>query len=319
MISPKVKFLLDQARLAPSSHNSQPWSFKIGEDHLDIYADLKRKLKEGDKEGRMLFVSLGCLITNLKLAADHLGLIYDFDYLPGQLNLAARMNLGGEKERSGKYFEAISEKRSTRNRYKDTPLAHSDLEGLKNLNQDKGLKIDFITDQNLKLRIAEISSRAMKEIMSKREFRRELASWLRNNLTLKRDGMPGNGHGMSLIVSFIAPFILQRINVSEVEAKKEKMRIMNFPAVGIISSTQNNQIGWLKTGELLQLILLAAHSMGIDSAIRVASIENPEARQKLRIALNLADSSPQMLFGLGYGERSAPRSPRRKLEDMIMD
>ena len=313
MLSPKVKFLLNNARLAPSSHNSQPWSFKVGENYIEVYADPKRRLKEGDKEGRMLFVSLGCLITNLKVAADYLGLNYNFDYSHDVI----RMNFAGEKEKSGKYFEAITEKRSNRNRYKDDPLSLDDLKELENLNQDDGLKINFVTDGNLKSRIAEISSQAMKEIMSNRAFRKELAYWLRTNLSWKRDGMPGSGHGMPLLVSFIAPFILRHIDVSKVEAIKERKRIMNFPAVSIISSKENNQSGWLKVGELLEMVLLAANSKGIDSAIRVASIENPAARDKLKDMLNLTDFSPQMLFGLGYAVKTAPHSPRRKLEELL--
>ncbi|MBI2450682.1 MAG: nitroreductase family protein [Candidatus Nealsonbacteria bacterium] len=314
----EIKSLLHYGVLAPSSHNSQPWAFKIGENNLEIYADFKRKLKEGDKDGRMLFVSLGCLITNLKIAADYLGLAYDFNYLSEPTGLAAIMNFRGEKEKSEKYFKAIAERRSNRNRYKDMLIPEPNLKELENLNCEKSLRINFITGQELKSKIAEISSQAMGQAMSNRNFRRELASWLRTNLTMKKDGMPGNGHGISLLVSFIAPFILRHVNVSKVEAKKEKKRIMNFPAVGIISSKENNPASWLKTGELLEMILLAAQSRGIDSAIRVAAIENQEAREKLKNALNLKGFLPQMLFGLGYAEKEAPHSPRRKIEDFII-
>ena len=314
----EIKSLLQYGILAPSSHNSQPWAFKFGDDFIEIHADFKRKLSEGDKEGRMLYAGLGCSITNLKIAADYFGLAYDLDYRLDPSGLTAKMNFHGGKEKSGEYFQAIAERRSNRNKYSDKPIPEAVLGELSSLNQEGSLRIDFITDQKLKSEIAAISSRAMKQVMSDRNFRKELASWLRTNLTIKKDGMPGNGHGMPLLVSVAAPFILRHVDVSEVEAKKEKMRILNFPAVGVISSAQNNPENWLKTGELLEMVLLAAQSKGIDSAIRVASIENFQAREELKNALNLGNFTPQMLFGLGYAEKPAPHSPRRALKDAII-
>lgn len=322
----EIKELLKYGILAPSSHNSQPWAFRLGENYLEIYADLKRWLKESDKEGRMLFVALGCLITNLKIAASHFGLSYKMDYaelprLPMSGNLLAatmRFNDSGNHTQED-YFQAIAERRSNRNRYKAQPISDADLENLKCLNEEDALKIDLIADTGLKSQIAEISSEAMGDIMSDRNFRRELAFWLRTNLTLKKDGMPGNGHCMPLLVSCVAPLILRTIDVSKVEAKKERARLLNFPTVAIISSEENNPVNWLKTGELLEKVLLAAQSKGIDSAIRVASIEFPESREKLKRALGQTDFIPQMLFGLGYAEKEAPHSPRRNIKEVIYD
>ncbi len=93
---------------------------------------------------------------------------------------------------------------------------------------------------------------------------------------------------------------------------------MNFPAVGVISSNENHRQQWLKVGELLEMILLAIQSNSIDAAIRVASIEEPTARNELKQALGRHDFEPQMLFGLGYAEKPAPRSPKRRIEDYIL-
>ena len=320
MISANIKILLAYGALAPSSHNSQPWLFRVGEKYIEIYADPKRRLVEADKEGRMLFVALGCLITNLKIAADSFGLSHSLTYFVSSgSNLVARMNFLGEKNKTNEnYLRAISERRSNRNKYKNRPIPEDLLGALKDLNHDEGLKIDFVVEPELKSQIAGISSRAMGKIMSHSPFRQELAHWLRTNITRKKDGMPGSGHGMPLIVSFVAPHILRHVDVSKVEAKKERKRIMNFPAVGVISSKGNHPQQWLKVGELLEMILLAAQSNSIDSAIRVASIEDQIARNELKQALGLHDFEPQILFGLGYAEKPAPHSPRRRIENYIL-
>ena len=40
----KLLFLLRYAILAPSSHNTQPWKFLVGEDEIQVFADLARWL-----------------------------------------------------------------------------------------------------------------------------------------------------------------------------------------------------------------------------------------------------------------------------------
>lgn len=46
----KLRFLLNFAVLAPSSHNSQPWRFEVGEGMIKIFPDLSRRLPESDKK-----------------------------------------------------------------------------------------------------------------------------------------------------------------------------------------------------------------------------------------------------------------------------
>ncbi|MBI2120581.1 MAG: hypothetical protein HYT94_03085 [Parcubacteria group bacterium] len=48
----KLKFLIRFAVLAPSSHNSQPWSFSVGQNEIVIQPDMSRALHESDKNLR---------------------------------------------------------------------------------------------------------------------------------------------------------------------------------------------------------------------------------------------------------------------------
>ena len=47
--SPKeqLRFLLSFAIQAPSGHNTQPWLFRLEEDHVDLLADRTRALTGG--------------------------------------------------------------------------------------------------------------------------------------------------------------------------------------------------------------------------------------------------------------------------------
>ena len=76
----KLKFLLNYAILAPSSHNTQPWKFSIKGNSIEVYADLTRQLSEVDPENRELYTSIGCAIANLLIAAEHFGFGYKLEY-----------------------------------------------------------------------------------------------------------------------------------------------------------------------------------------------------------------------------------------------
>ena len=54
----KLTFLLKYAILAPSSHNTQPWLFKIVDNNvIEVYADRTRALPVVDPEDRALTLS----------------------------------------------------------------------------------------------------------------------------------------------------------------------------------------------------------------------------------------------------------------------
>ena len=66
--------ILYLASLAPSSHNTQPWTLKVVEPkHWIIGSDKKRWLPAVDPENREMFLSLGAFIENLVLAAGTYG------------------------------------------------------------------------------------------------------------------------------------------------------------------------------------------------------------------------------------------------------
>ena len=53
----KLKFLLRYAILAPSSHNTQPWAFTVGQDEIRVRLNLDRWLRAADPDRRDLHIS----------------------------------------------------------------------------------------------------------------------------------------------------------------------------------------------------------------------------------------------------------------------
>jgi len=66
-ISAEMRELVRYATLAASGHNTQPWTFTIAENAIDIHLDYARHLPALDPSDRELWVSLGAaLLTGLR-------------------------------------------------------------------------------------------------------------------------------------------------------------------------------------------------------------------------------------------------------------
>src|SRR5438105_2069360 len=78
--SEKLKFLLKFGVLAPSSHNTQPWSFSIEDNSILVYMEVGRRLPIADSNDRQLFLSIGCAIENIVIAADYFGYLSNVEY-----------------------------------------------------------------------------------------------------------------------------------------------------------------------------------------------------------------------------------------------
>jgi nitroreductase len=57
----QVDYLIATAARAPSVHNTQPWRFKVSRYKIELYADLRRKLRV-DPLGREMLISCGAAV-----------------------------------------------------------------------------------------------------------------------------------------------------------------------------------------------------------------------------------------------------------------
>lgn len=67
--SAQMRMLVHFATLAANGHNTQPWKFAIQENAIEIHPDTSRRLPVVDPVHRELWISLGCALENLLIAA----------------------------------------------------------------------------------------------------------------------------------------------------------------------------------------------------------------------------------------------------------
>jgi nitroreductase len=126
--------LVRYATLAPSSHNTQCWKFRIEEAAVSILPDLARRCPAVDPDDHHLFVSLGCAAENLIQAALAHGLMGHARFNAASGN-TLHISLESTHAVASTLFQAIPERQTTRGEYDGKPLSRQELELL-----DKALR-----------------------------------------------------------------------------------------------------------------------------------------------------------------------------------
>ena len=128
--------LVRYATLAPSSHNTQCWTFELQPAAITIRPDFARRCPAVDPDDHHVFVSLGCAAENLSLAALAHGLMTEahFDAGGDRLQLALQPTAA----KRSPLFEAIPQRQSTRAEYDGQPLSAADLNRLERAAAGRG-------------------------------------------------------------------------------------------------------------------------------------------------------------------------------------
>src|SRR5438477_564795 len=94
--SPQPLDLVRAAVLAANAHNTQPWRFRLFPDRIDLHAVPERTTGTMDQLRREMYLSLGCALENLTLAAAAAGLAPSVQVVPDPADptLAASVRLG---------------------------------------------------------------------------------------------------------------------------------------------------------------------------------------------------------------------------------
>lgn len=320
----RLKFLLRFALLAPSSHNSQPWRFHITGDQIVVYPELSRALPKSDKNDRQLFISLGAALANLLVAANFYGYRSKVRYMPNEFSGAAfvvrllEVEINNSINRDERIVKSIISRHSNRNKYSDRILSDEFIESIKSASGDQ-FRVYVIQDKKIKNKIADIVIDANVEAMDDSDFRFELSSYVKSNVTKSKIGMPMFGFGVPTLLSFLAPFLLRRFNLNRLSrSQDEELLKEHTPYFVIITSRVDDKESWIKAGEIFESIALMAERDGVRTASMAAPIQIGENYKKMQLLLS-TEMRPQVFFRMGYSEEITPHSPRLSLEDISQD
>jgi hypothetical protein len=121
---------------------------------------------------------------------------------------------------------------------------------------------------------------------------------------------------MGAATSALASWATKTLDVSRVLSAKHMNLCLEAPALIVING-EDDVIGWLKTGQLLQHLLLVATGHGLQCSFFNMPIEIPEFRVVLRRMLGVG-LWPQLLLRVGYSLTTPAMTPRRPVEETLV-
>jgi nitroreductase len=316
--------VVEAATRAPSSHNAQPWRFRLHGDALELHADRSRALPVADPKGREMLLACGAALLHVRLAVAHLGRAAQVTLLPtgAGTDLLARVVPAGPRTAAPddeELHDAIPRRRMNRYAFTDEPLPRSVTVALADEADREGAELRLAERPGLRRALADLVVTADRAQSSDPAFRAELAGWARPAGSGEADGVPASAYGMSARSAQAAPFVLRDFGAGSDDAgggpDRPDEAPEREPAILVLVTPGDGPADWLRAGQAMERVLLRATVLGVSASFLNQPLELPGARSRVREELGVP-GHPQIVMRLGVG-REVPPTPRRPVVDVL--
>lgn len=316
-------FLIRHAVLAPSSHNAQPWRFRLQGDALELLADPTRAQPVSDPCDRERVISCGAALGTMEIAARAHGVSLEVAAVPAARNrdLLARVRFGAavseaETQSARRLYAAIALRHTNRHPFAATPIHGPELAALQAQAARFGIGVRFVVDEGQKRRIAELVAEGDRMLGRRPEFRRKFGGWFHANDRRVRGGVPVPAPGLGALASTVGPFFARDFDWGPLKAASDEQLALASAALAVLIAPADTPKLWLATGRALAHLLLEATALGLASSLLNQAVELPSLRLRLEQDLSL-HGKPQRVIRMGQPLRQTLPTPRRPIDEVI--
>jgi hypothetical protein len=316
VISPTVvESCLYQATLAPSSHNTQPWRFRVREEDIELIADRTRALPVNDPFDRELTISCGAALFNLRVAAAAIGVQTLVERFPvvDDPDVLARITLATGTARRlhdvAALDAALLRRRTYRKKFLPQAVERSEVDALCAAAKEEGACLVPLDTQALRTAMADLISEADVLLWGDPRWRRELAAWMHPRRRNEGFGIPGMAHPA-------AELIVRSFDMGQGVGARDAQILQGSPLIAVLGTDEDDAAAWLTAGEALERVLLRACADGLQASFLNQPVVVPALRKRLQ-ALIPQVGIPQLVLRLGYPGSDLEPVRRRPLEEVI--
>ncbi|WP_187774265.1 Acg family FMN-binding oxidoreductase [Lolliginicoccus suaedae] len=305
------------ASRAPSVHNTQPWSWTLNGDRLELFADPDRQMQVADPTGRQMIISCGAMLHHLCVNLHDSGYDATIDRMPDPEDpqhlatvTVARARYVDERNRA--LAKAILERRSDRR-----PLGALSTEAIEQIRasyHDDEVSAVAITGSGRDA-FRRASEVALAQRLHDEPYQREL-SWWSGHYRLF-EGVPRS----SLVSSGTKPTVPSGRDFPAGTLTSDHGHD-DQATLFVLSTSGDAAEDWLRCGEAMSAMLLAATTERLGACPVTHVTELEESRAIVREATESADEMyryPQVVIRIG--ERLDPAMPpetgRRPLDEIL--
>ena len=294
------------ATLAPSSHNTQCWKFRIGDNSIDILADLSRRCPVVDPDDHHLHVSLGCAAENLVQAAPRHGLRAE-----ASVDAAAgiRVALEAGPTSTSPLYAAIPRRQSTRGDYDGRPLATDELRLLEAAGRGRGAQVMLLTEKPAIEQVLDLVMAGNIAQLQDQAFVEELKAWIRFSgyEALRRgDGLYAASSGNPTAPRWLGSRLFDLFVTADGENDKYRRQVRSSAGIAVFFSDVDDPAHWLEVGRCVERFALQATALDIRHAY-----------PQLAALLGIGARRPDIVVRFGRGPR-LPASLRRPLPAVLV-
>lgn len=309
--------LLESAVAAPSMHNTQPWRFRYREadQTVEICADPSRLLRYGDPEGRAVHIACGAALFNLRLAIAVSAREPVIRLLPHPHEplLLATVRIAGRyrpRESERELFAVIGKRHTNRNPFSDRRPPPEVLAELVEAARLEGATLHVLGPVAAQ-RVLDLTAKADLTQREDPAYRAELAKWVGGRRD--REGIPDNAIGPRVADGSLP---LRDLALGRPPSGVRYARFEAAPQLAVLSTRFSSRADWLRAGQALQRVLLAATARGLAVGALTQALESADAWLVRDPASDI--EQPQMVLRVGYGP-AASATPRRPLSEVVAD
>lgn len=306
------------ATLAASGHNTQPWRFHTAPNVIRIAPDMSRRTPIVDPDDHHLYVSLGCALENLTLAAATLGLRGEARFEPsGDGAIAFEYGLGAS--RPSDLCDAIPRRQSSRNEYDGRAVSADDLTRLVTASATPGVDVALITERDQIDRVRDLVIAGNTAQMADHAFVRELKTWMRFNpraALAHGDGLYSAASGNPTLPTWLGASMFDFVFTADAENEKYVRHLASSSGIVVFCGHSADRAHWVEVGRSCQRFALQATVLGMKVAFVNQPVEVPALHEELASIVGVTGRRPDIVMRFGYGP-TLPMSPRRSVDAVI--
>jgi hypothetical protein len=314
----QADYLIATAARAPSVHNTQPWRFRVGEYAIELYADLRRKLRV-DPIGREMLISCGAALFGLRLAVRSLGYLPVVELLPdpARLRLLARVTLGAPEPTTGaerQMLDALPHRHTHRGPFAPGPLPAGLVPRLQHDALAEGAELVLVDEAIAYQKLAALADTVGRRQDLDPVARAEVQRWSRVAADPAHDGVPTHAFPAS---AGRQPGRLRQRDFDQ--GRGLGLLPPDGPppaATAVLVTAADGRADWLRAGQALHRLLAHAAASWVFASLYTQPLEADLIRALIKDRLALP-GTPQMLLQLGVAHTThatARRSPADLIE-----
>jgi hypothetical protein len=310
--------LVRHATLAASSHNTQPWKFKIEPNAIYILPDFSRRCPAVDPDDHHLFASLGCAAENLICAAQAAGLRAHTSF--DAFTSAVRVDFEPANPRRSSLFDAIPHRQCSRSEYDGTVLTAEQLHMLEAAGEGNGVSVMLIADKQRIERVTEYVVAGNSAQFADRQWRDELQTWIRFNARAAArfgDGLYGPVMGSPDVPRWLGELFMRFAFSAARQNRKDTADIRSSAAIAVFVSDVDDKRHWIEAGRCYERFALQATALDIRSAFINQPVEVRALRSQFAAFLGIGKRRPSLMVRVGHGPRM-PQSFRRPVSEVLL-